>query len=118
MNKQETGKLGEELAVKFLKKKDYIVLECNWRFKHKEIDIIAKHPDGDFRIVEVKTRANDVFQRPSDTISISKQEFLIEAAAAYIEQNHVETDVYFDLITIYLNNNKPEIIHIENCFTP
>ncbi|OYY09962.1 MAG: endonuclease, partial [Sphingobacteriia bacterium 35-36-14] len=40
-NHLETGAAGEEFAVAYLDKRDYIVLERNWRCKHFEIDIIA-----------------------------------------------------------------------------
>ena len=38
----ELGKLGEELAVEFLQKNGYAILETNWTFQKAEIDIIAK----------------------------------------------------------------------------
>jgi len=38
----ELGKLGEELAVEYLQKEGYEILETNWVFQKAEIDIIAK----------------------------------------------------------------------------
>jgi putative endonuclease len=59
----EIGKIGEEIALKFLKNAGYEVLELNWRFRKLEIDIIAK--EGDILIaVEVKTRKSDEFGSP------------------------------------------------------
>ena len=40
----ETGKLGEEIAERFLKKKRYKIVERNYREKWGEIDIIAISP--------------------------------------------------------------------------
>ena len=37
----ELGEKGEELAVEFLQKKGYKILERNWRFKKAEVDIIT-----------------------------------------------------------------------------
>tara|TARA_X000000368_G_scaffold396528_1_gene364890 strand:- start:769 stop:924 length:156 start_codon:yes stop_codon:yes gene_type:complete len=41
-NKQKIGKLGEDIAVDFLLKKGYKILQRNWRFQKAEIDIIAE----------------------------------------------------------------------------
>jgi putative endonuclease len=38
----DLGKLGEELAVEFLEKNGYSILETNWTFQKAEVDIIAK----------------------------------------------------------------------------
>ena len=39
--KHETGKIGEELAVTYLKRKGYQIIERNFECKQGEIDIIA-----------------------------------------------------------------------------
>ena len=55
---QKIGKKGEDLAVKFLKKKSYKIIERNFRAgKYGEIDIIAKDKD-ELVFVEVKTKTN------------------------------------------------------------
>ena len=41
-NKREFGSKGEELAVNFLTKLGYEIIEQNYHFGHGEIDIIAK----------------------------------------------------------------------------
>ena len=38
----DLGKFGEELAVDFLEKNGYEILETNWIFDKAEIDIIAQ----------------------------------------------------------------------------
>ena len=38
----ELGQLGEDLAVDFLQKNGYEILDRNWRFQKAEIDIIAQ----------------------------------------------------------------------------
>ena len=50
------GTLGEDIAVDFLRRKGYILLDRNWRSGHKEIDIVARQGDT-VVFVEVKARA-------------------------------------------------------------
>ena len=72
----EFGRLGEELAVRYLMGKGYKILERNWRTIHKEIDILAK--DGkDLVVVEVKTRKTDEYGDPDIAVTKQKQRLLI-----------------------------------------
>src|ERR1700758_2766015 len=95
----ETGKTGEEQAAAFLKEMGYTVLDTNWRYKHLEIDIIARDKK-ELVIAEVKTRANDVFGTPESFVTKDKQLKLIKAAHEYIIQNNIELDVRFDIISV------------------
>ena len=61
----ELGKKGEQLAVDFLQKKGYTILDRNWRFKKAEVDIIAQK-EQILAIVEVKTRSSNYFGNPQD----------------------------------------------------
>lgn len=53
-DKQKIGKLGEELAKRFLMKHGYSILEENYTKKYGEIDLIAKK-DGVIHFIEVKS---------------------------------------------------------------
>lgn len=57
---QQFGKNSEVLAINHLKKKGYKILECNYRTKTGEIDIIAKEKDT-LVFVEVKARSSSHF---------------------------------------------------------
>ena len=65
-NNTQKGIAGEEIAVEFLLKKGYHILEKNWRHQHLEIDIIASI-DNTLVVVEVKLRANDFFGNPENS---------------------------------------------------
>ena len=54
----ELGKKGEKLAIDFLLKNGYKILETNYRFLKAEVDIIAQK-DEVLAVVEVKTRSTD-----------------------------------------------------------
>lgn len=114
----ELGKLGERLARDFLMAKGYLILEQNWVYGHKEIDIIAK--DGnELVIVEVRARRATYLINPEETVDKYKQHFLIWAAEAYVERNKLDIDVRFDIVAIVIDkNNENRIEHTENAFYP
>ena len=111
------GQQGEEIARKFLEEKGFVVLAQNWRYKHKEIDLIALDR-GFLAIIEVKTRSSDVFGGAEDFITYRKVSFLADAANAYIEKLKGNLEVRFDIITIILKENESKIEHIEGAFHP
>ena len=113
----ELGKLGEELAVEYLIKKGYQILERNWRSGHKEIDIIAQIDDI-LVIVEVKTRKSDEYGEPDIAVGKDKQQKLIWAADAYVRKNQLDVDVRFDIVSIVFTDEEPVIEYIEDAFYP
>lgn len=114
----ETGKKGEDLAVKYLKEKGYIILETNWRFRRSEVDIIAK--DGLILIfVEVKTRSYDYFGKPESFVSARKKVLLQDAAIAYMRSINHTWEIRFDIIGVLIHSaNNIEINHFEDAFFP
>jgi putative endonuclease len=114
---EDIGEKGEKLAVEFLVNKGYKILATNWRYKHKEIDIISRKDDF-LVVVEVKTRSSNYFENPQDSINRKKQKFIIEAANAYIYKNNIHFETRFDIIAIIISGEKIEIEHIENAFYP
>ena len=113
----QLGRLGEELAAEYIIKKGYQILERNWHSGHKEIDIIAL--DGTtLVVVEVKTRKSDDYGEPNIAVGKDKQRFLIWAADAYVRKRQLEVDVRFDIISIVISDDEPEIEHIEDAFIP
>ncbi len=113
----EIGKRGEILAANYIKQKGYNIIKSNWRFRHKEIDIIAY--DGDeLVIVEVKLRSTDYFGDPSEAVTKKKQRYLIEAAEAYLRTIHEAPEVRFDIVSIIASGNNYEYEHITDAFNP
>jgi putative endonuclease len=117
MKKDELGKRGEELAVEFLVKKGYRILDRNWRHNAKEIDIIARDRDK-LVIVEVKSRNHTYYEHPVYAVTVKKQQFLINAADAYIRANDLYLDTRFDVISVVFYPGSFEIDHIDGAFYP
>lgn len=116
-NNSKLGKLGEQIAMQYLIQNGYTVLKTNWRFKQKEIDIIAQN-DRYIIFVEVKTRFGTATQHPLEAVTKSKQKFLISAANEYIRVNNIPKDVRFDIIGIVKSYNTHTIEHIQDAFLP
>ena len=114
MNNIEKGKLGEEIASRYIQSKGGIIIEQNYRTKIGEIDLIAKI-NGELVFVEVKSRSSINYGYPSEAVNYKKQRKITNVAKYYILDNSLENvSVRFDIIEIYLKNKK--INHIENAF--
>lgn len=109
----EFGKMGEEKAVEYLLKKGYIILERNWRFRHKEIDIICT--DGLLIVVvEVKSRRVEE-ERPEELLDFRKRRNLLCAGEVYLKTKRISKELRFDLILV--SGPACDVLHIENAFT-
>lgn len=111
----DLGKLGEELAVDFLQKNGYEILETNWIFQKAEIDIIAQK-ENILAVVEVKTRSSIEFGLPQDFVKPKKIQLLVKAVNEYIISNDLELEVRFDIIAINKEAKEFVIEHIEDAF--
>ena len=111
----ELGKLGEELAVDFLEKNGYEILETNWTFQKAEVDIIAKK-DAILAVIEVKTRSSLEYGLPQDFVKPKKIQLLVKAINEYVTQNDLDVDVRFDIVAIHKENNEFILEHIEDAF--
>ena len=83
MLKREIGNIGEEMAVKKLKKLGYKIIGRNFSAKCGEIDIIAK--DGEYLVfVEVRLRSRSDYGKAAETVDKYKQRKIIKTAELYM----------------------------------
>ena len=127
MTTKDIGAIGENAAVKILKKSRYKILARNIHISHNELDIVALHKkSGMIVFVEVKTRSVNSdfyspFGTPSDAVTKQKQMRTIQAARGYLNANP-RLNKYqprFDVIEVYLEKENKKIIntnHFENAF--
>ncbi|MBR5092618.1 MAG: YraN family protein [Bacteroidales bacterium] len=111
----EFGKMGEQMAAKYLVDQGYIILEHNYRRGHLEIDLIALDKD-ELVIVEVKSRAYDTILQPEDAVDHKKRLSLIRLANEYVKTHNRKENVRFDIVSIISNNNGTEIKHLKNAY--
>ncbi len=113
----DIGKEGEELAARYLEDKQYTILERNWRYRHREIDIIASRDDK-IIIVEVKVRKQIGGERLEEHINRRKQRYLISAANAFMLKRKLDRGVRFDIILLTGGSGDFTTEHIEDAFSP
>ncbi len=111
----ELGKKGEQLAVDFLLKKGYDIMERNYRFDKAEVDIIARQKDT-LAIIEVKTRSTADFGNPQDFVKPKQIQRLVKAVDEYVNVNDLDVEVRFDIIAIVKQDKAFNIEHLEDAF--
>ena len=111
----ELGKKGEQLAIDYLAKKGYKILEKNWRFQKAEIDIIAQK-DETLAVVEVKTRSSIDFGNPQDFVNPKKIKLLVMAIDEYVISNDLDVNVRFDIIAIVHEKKNFKLEHLVDAF--
>ncbi len=107
-----TARLGEDAACKFLKDKNYKIIDRNFRIGYGEIDIIAVK-DNVLVFVEVKTRSSDNFGTPFEAITSWKLRPLIRTSQFY-KQSHknLPDEMRIDAIGVKVSGN--EVLDVEH----
>ncbi len=117
--RKTTGRMGEQLALGFLKKKGYTIIDTNYRCHYGEIDIVARQKDC-MVYVEVRTKSSLEFGTPEESISYTKAQHM-ERSAEYYQLHHrgLPEDWRVDLVAIELDsqNRIKRIEQIENALT-
>lgn len=111
----ELGKQGEALAVEYLRKEGYEILETNWVFQKAEVDIIALKGDV-LAIVEVKTRSSLEYGLPQEFVKPKKIQLLVKAVNEYVIVKNLDVNVRFDIISIHKNAENVTIKYLIDAF--
>jgi len=117
------GNKGEDIAVDFLKRSGFRILERNYKNKSGralgEVDIVAQD-GGELVFVEVKAReakqGKEVF--PEENITAGKLRKLARIAEGYVREKKRELSPYrFDAVLIVFREGaEPEIRHWRSIF--
>ena len=109
-SKIQIGKMGEDAAVGFLKRKGYKIIQRNYKNKLGEIDIIAKDSSA-LCFIEVKTRADENFAPAENAITPAKKTRMSRTARYFLAANNInDRALRFDVVTIVLNDTSREEI--------
>jgi putative endonuclease len=99
--RQQSGRRAEELAADFLRAAGCEILECNYRRRLGELDIIARSA-GVLIVAEVRTRASDEFGGAAASITRAKQRRITRAANQLLQQRAElsRLPVRFDVLVV------------------
>lgn len=110
------GRRAEELAAAHLAARGWRVLDRNWRFHHKELDIIAQR-DGVVAFVEVKARGAACWGHPLEAITPAKRRDLNTAARAWIAARGPRGARYrFDAAVVIRNGDSTTLEYFEDAW--
>lgn len=117
--RQELGKEGEDIALKFLKDKGYRLIARNYAVqRYGEIDLIMQ--DGNYLVfVEVRTKRNTIYGTPLETINYEKRRQIVKMARLYMIRKKVDSNVFcrFDVVGIVLpKGGEPQIEYYKDAF--
>ena len=114
-----TGRLGEDAAHRYLRKKGFRIVARNWRRRSGagEVDLIGW--DGeDLVFVEVKTRHSDAYGPPERAIGADKHDALVWSAREYTRRAWIDwAKVRFDVVTVLLGP-ETQLVHYERAMKP
>ena len=109
--KQNIGKIGEDMAEAWLKRRAYRIVERNYWKKWGEIDIIAEK-DKVIHFIEVKTVSRESVPRagsddysPEDNIHQWKRQRFARTVETYLLERRIneDQDWQIDSIAVYLD---------------
>lgn len=106
---------GEVIAIKYLKNKDYIIIDSNFKFSQIwEIDLIAKK-ENIYVFVEVKYRKNSNYWTWEESISKNKKRKLLKTIHYYCMINNIDLEnIRFDIISILKEEKSYKLMHYRN----
>ena len=114
---QDHGRIGEDLAHRFLRARGCTVVARNYRTLSGsgEIDLVAW--DGrKLAFIEVKTRGSREFGSPESAVDAEKRERVQQAARDYARRAEIPwRDTRFDIVSIVLDS-PPRIEWLRDAF--
>lgn len=119
MDSKNVGRLGEEIALRYLLGKGYKLIQRNFRAKqYGEVDILVQHPtEPTLVFVEVKTRIGDEFGRPEEAANPAKLHE-VKKMVDYYYNSYPETKLspQIDVVAVTLNPDESvsSLEHFEN----
>lgn len=115
MNKKDKGKIGEEIAEKYLKGNGYKIIEKNFRTRFGEIDIICEK-NLNLIFIEVRTKRESSFILPEESLTKKKIEKLKKVALEFISsQCKKYKEIKFEFIGIeFYSKESYKINHIKD----
>lgn len=123
---KQTGNVGEQIAVKYLKSKGFKVIETNYYKKWGELDIVASNK-AIIHFIEVKTQSFTSKEalyngltgdnwRPEEQVHHFKIHQIEKALESWLAENDWEGEWQIDVVSVRLVHDEQYAVvdHIEN----
>jgi putative endonuclease len=114
------GRFGERCAHAYLVQNGWTILDTNYRFGRREVDVVARR-GGLVAFVEVKTRAAAGYGAPEDAVTRLKRREIEAVAREYLWRRRLDdVDVRFDVVAIVAGSGRRvvRIEHLEDAWRP
>jgi putative endonuclease len=112
-SRQEIGKIGEDIASKFLMEREHRIIARNYRKFYGEIDIISQK-DGITYFVEVKAREIYSVSRgtdeylPEEHVHQKKMERIAKTVQIYIDEQNYDGEWEFMILAVDIYGEKKQ----------
>lgn len=108
---------GEGRAAAYLEEHGWRIVDRNYRFGHREIDLVARRGTT-IAFVEVKTRSAPTWGHPLAAIDARKRAEILRVARVWVERYGRPGDEYrFDAIAVYPDAAGPMVVeHVEDAW--
>ncbi|HEX7089249.1 MAG TPA: YraN family protein [Longimicrobiales bacterium] len=116
-NAHELGRQGEALAAALLEAGGWRIVARNFRFRRKEIDLIARRGNV-VAFIEVKTRAGHGYGHPLEAVTWAKRREIETVARAWVARYGHAMDLYrFDTVAVVCREGEPpRLLHVEDAW--
>jgi len=109
------GTAAEGLACRYLEARGLILVARNYRCRVGELDLIMR--DGEQLVfVEVRSRRHSRFGTPAESVTRTKQQRLLRAAAHYLQHERLDLPCRFDVVAILQADGEPRVEWIRDAF--
>ncbi|MEA4868350.1 hypothetical protein SDC9_122851 [bioreactor metagenome] len=122
--KGEKGRIAEDIALGFLIDEGLVLLDRNWRWGHRELDLLMysrKGLGGEplLHVVEVRSLSEPSTKMPFETVDRKKQLSVIRAAQGYVMMHRINFETRFDVVSVsFKKDGGHELEYFPDAFTP
>ncbi|WP_181782859.1 YraN family protein [Pseudonocardia pini] len=119
--KDELGRRGEDIAVRYLQDKGLVVLDRNWRCRDGEIDVVATERTRESSrlvVCEIKTRSGTRYGEPTEAVTGLKAHRIRQVTRAWLAAHRVGwCEIRFDVVAVLMRPGREVTLqHVEGAF--
>jgi putative endonuclease len=109
------GAAAEDLALRYLEARGLTLVARNFRCRVGELDLIMRDA-GYLVFVEVRSRRHSRYGTPAESVTRTKQQRLLRAAAFYLQRWRLDLPCRFDVVAILQTEDDPRMEWIRDAF--